>query len=399
MHLTREEERILAGEEGEARRLALSVIVKVGEALGAERLIPIKHAHVSGASYSTVGEAGRRFIEDLARMGARFSVPTTVNPVGYDTEDPGSIPYTRLTREYIRGQKSILDSFKSMGADLILTCTPYYTIIPKNLGLAPGTHVAWGESSAVVYGNSFLGIRTNREGGPLALMAAIVGRTYYHGLHTPEGRKPVVEIIVESGPLDEAEAGILGEAIVEYTPHGRVPLVRARIATEPGLRELAAAVGTAGDLGMIHLDGVTPEEADTSYIQERITLSRRELEERMERAAPDERPDIVYIGCPHAGINDLELLARELRRLGRPRSRVVVSTSRHVYMEAMGRGLIAKLKEYGVEFVRDSCLIVSPFRSSNVHVATNSYKAYFYLNKKGVKTSLAPIPRLLESAR
>ena len=398
MYLSREEERILAGEEGEARRLALSVIVKVGEALGAERLIPIKHAHVSGASYSTVGEAGRRFIEDLARMGARFSVPTTVNPVGVDTEDPGRVP-VRYTREYLRGQKAILDSFRSMGAELILTCTPYYTHIPRRAGLGPGSHVAWGESSAVVYGNSFLGLRTNREGGPLALMAGIAGRTYYQGLHTPEGRRPIVEVRVEYGPLDEAEAGVLGEALAEYTPHGGVPLVRARIASEPGLRELAAAVGTAGDLGMIHLEGVTPERPDTGGIVERVSIDRGEMAERMERVAPAGRPDIVYIGCPHAGISDLELLERELRRLGKPRSRVLVSTSRHVYMEALRRGLIAKLTSYGVEFVRDTCLIVSPFRDASVSVATNSYKAYFYLSRKGVRAGLAPIPRLVESAR
>ncbi|MCE4605147.1 MAG: aconitase X catalytic domain-containing protein [Desulfurococcales archaeon] len=399
MYLTREEERVLAGEEGEARRLALSVIVKVGEALGAERLIPIKHAHVSGASYSTVGDAGRRFIEDLARMGARFSVPTTVNPVGIDTEDLDRVPAS-YTREYLRGQKAILDSFRIMGADLILTCTPYYTHIPRHMGLEPGSHVAWGESSAVVYGNSFLGLRTNREGGPLALMAGIAGRTYYQGLHTPEGRSPVVEIRVEQeAPLDEAVAGVLGEAIVEYTPHGRVPLVKARIASEPGLRELAAAVGTAGDLGMIHLEGVTPEKPSLTGIEERVTIDRVELGERIERVSPGERPDIVYIGCPHAGINDLELLERELRRLGRPRSRILVSTSRHVYMEALRMGLVGRLEGYGVQFVRDTCLIVSPFRDRSVSVATNSYKAYFYLSRKGVKASLAPIPRLVEASR
>lgn len=397
MYLTREEERILAGEEGEAKRLALSVIVKVGEALGAERLVPIKHAHISGASYSTVGEPGRRFIEDLARMGARFSVPATVNPVGVDTEDPGRVP-TRYTREYLRGQHAILESFRRMGAELILSCTPYYTDIPKTVGLEPGSHVAWGESSAVVYGNSFLGLRTNREGGPLALMAGIAGRTYYQGLHTPEGRRPVVEIRLEQErPLDEAEAGVLGELIVEHTPPGRVPLVRARIATEPGLRELAAAVGTAGDLGMIHLEGVTPERPDTSMVKEIVSIPWNAFRERVEEMAPTEPPDIIYIGCPHAGIEDLKLLLKHLNG-SKPKSRILVSTSRHIFLKALKTGLAGELQSLGVEFIRDTCLIVSPFRDPSLHVATNSYKAYFYLNKKGVKTSLAPIPILARAA-
>ncbi|MEB3774006.1 MAG: aconitase X catalytic domain-containing protein [Desulfurococcales archaeon] len=395
MYLTREEERILAGERGEVLRIALSIIVKVGDSLGAERLIPIKHAHVSGASYSTVGEAGRRFIEDLAGMGARFSVPTTVNPVGMDLDGPEAIPYTRITRDYIRGQMAIINSFRRMGAELILSCTPYYTDIPYKVGLSQGDHVSWGESSAVVYGNSFLGIRTNREGGPLALMAGIAGRTYYYGLHTPEGRAPVVEVRVEEGePLDEAEAGILGEALAEYTPPGGVPLVKARIASEPGLRELAAAVGTAGDIGMVYMPGYTSERVDLSYIRERVTIGRRELTRRVEEKLPDREPDLIFIGCPHAGLEDLRLVRKLLSRR-RVRGRIIISISRSVYLEAAGQGLIGELERLGVSFLRDTCLIVSPFKSRSVTVATNSFKAYFYLKKKGVNVYLGPVEKLL----
>jgi len=396
--LSREEEGILAGEEGEAKRLALTIIVKVGEALGADRLIPIVHAHVSGASYSTVGDAGRSFIEDLASMGARFSVPTTVNPVGFDIDDPGLIPYTSISRDYVRGQMAIINSFRKMGADLILTCTPYYADIPSRYGFSVGSHVAWGESSAVVYGNSFLGVRTNREGGPLALMAGIVGRTYYYGLHTSEGRKPGLEIIVDYGkPLDEAEAGIVGELVARYTPPGIVPVVRASIGSEPGLREFAAAVGTAGSIGMVHIPGVTPEKTDYSGIGDRILIDSNDIKSRLEELMPTRIPDIIFIGCPHAGLRDLELIERILtgKRL---KTRVIVSLSRHVYMKALSTGLIGRLARMGIEFLRDTCLIVSPFKSPSVTVATNSFKAYFYLRRKGVNTYLASIDKLLQTA-
>ncbi|NAZ39364.1 MAG: DUF521 domain-containing protein, partial [Acidilobus sp.] len=169
MYLTREEERVLAGEEGWAKAKALEVVVKVGEALGAERLQPIVHAHASGVSYYNIGEPGRRLLEDLASSGARFSVPTTVNPIGFDLDAPSSLTIAEIDNRLVEGQRAIVRALASMGARLTFTCTPYY--IPDVSGLSRGASVAWGESSAVVYANSVLGLRTNREGGPLALMA------------------------------------------------------------------------------------------------------------------------------------------------------------------------------------------------------------------------------------
>jgi predicted aconitase subunit 1 (EC 4.2.1.3) len=166
VYLTFEEERILKGFEGEAKARALEVIVKVGEALGASRLIRIKHAHISGVSYENIGDVGLEFIEGLRGLGARFSVPTSVNPVSYDVEDLSSIPGVTLERSYVEAQEAIARALRDMGADLVFTCTPYYAGIPEVYELKVGDHVAWGESSAVAYANSVLGIRTNREGAP-----------------------------------------------------------------------------------------------------------------------------------------------------------------------------------------------------------------------------------------
>jgi len=236
MHLTKEEEAILAGEHGEARRIALEAIVKVGEALGAERLVPIRHAHVSGVSYGTIGEAGLRFLEDLASRGARVTVPTTVNPIGFDLEDPervARLPGVRLDPEFIRGQQAVLAALRAMGARATLTCTPYYTPDVAGLGLRAGDSVAWGESSAVAYANTVAGLRTNREGGPLALLAAIAGRTYYWGMHVPEERAPTAWARYEGPGLDDARAGVLGALVASRL--GGVPHVEARFRDEMGV--------------------------------------------------------------------------------------------------------------------------------------------------------------------
>ncbi|GBF08448.1 putative aconitase, subunit [Aeropyrum pernix] len=397
LYLTREEERILAGEEGEARAKALEVIVKVGEAVGAERLIPIKHAHVSGASYMTIGDAGLRFLARLAESGAMFSVPTTVNPVSYDVEEPGAIPMVRLSPRIVKAQGEILRALEAMGADLILTCTPYYTEVPRRVGLREGDSVAWGESSAVAYANSVLGIHTNREGGPLALMAGIAGRTYFYGAHDPEWRKPRVAYRLETPKvLDETEAGVLGEVIATQHRDEHPPLLDAPLGGEAALKELSAAVGSAGSLAMVHITGVTPGDPG-DMIEEFVTMDYGDLARRMEDLAPGFEPDILYVGCPHASIEELRRLYRALSKAGeRAGGRTVVSISRSLYLQALREGLVEKLKGLGVRFVRDSCLIVSPFSGSarGVRVATNSYKAYFYLSKKGVEVGLAPIEAL-----
>ena len=399
LYLSREEERILAGERGWAKARALEVIVKVGEAVGAERLVRIKHAHVSGASYMTIGEAGRMFLEELAKAGARVEVPTTVNPISYDVEDPDSIPYTRMDTRVLRGQQAIMKALESMGVKLTLTCTPYYLDELKGM-VRQGDHVAWGESNAVAYANSVLGVWTNREGGPLALLAAIAGRTYYHGPHMPEWRRPVAAFkLVYYKPLDSAEAGVLGYIVAMEHKSERPPLVDAWFGGEGPLKEFLAAIGTASNLAMAYIPGVTPGDPGDE-VKEVISLGEEDLKSEMEKLAPPGRPDILYIGCPHSSTHELKELLSALKLYGRPKADIVVSVSRSLFINALKESIIETLKSYGVKFVRDTCLIVSPFSKYNkgVVVATNSFKAYHYLSRKGVKAGVASVKDMVAMA-
>ncbi len=401
MYLTREEEKMLEGEYGPAKSKAMEVLVKVGEAVGAERMIRIKHAHVSGASYLTIGEAGRRFLEEMASMGAKFSVPVTVNPISYDAESPEAIPLTRISRDIVEGQEAIIRALSLMGAELKMTCTPYYTDIPSKLGLARGDHVAWGESSAVAYANSVLGIWTNREGGPLALMAGIAGRTYYYGPHDSEWRRPKTGYRVKiERPLDSAEAGVLGYMIARIHREEGPPLVDAWIGGEGPLKEFLAAIGTASSLPMAHITGVTPE-APPSRLYEVVEIGAEDLDMEMERLSPPGRPDLIYVGCPHSSLEEVRELARHLEMRGGVKAEVVVSLSRDLYLKALREGLVERLKGFGVKFVRDTCLIVSPFSkfAGDIVIATNSYKAYYYLAKRGLRVGVARISDMVELSR
>lgn len=159
MDLSREEEAILNGEEGEGRQKAMELVTALGKIYGAEDLIDITSAHLSGASYKTIGDGGLKYLEDMAAGGARVSVPSTLNPVGMDRERWREM---HITEEFAEKQLRIIELYGRMGIRTTCSCTPY--IGPNVPSL--GDHVAWAESSALSFVNSFIGARTNREGVP-----------------------------------------------------------------------------------------------------------------------------------------------------------------------------------------------------------------------------------------
>src|SRR5438309_2887237 len=191
MRLTREQRR-LRDDGTPAQRKAMQILLALSHLSEAERLVPVTSAHVSGASYKMIGDPGLEFLEDFAR-DARVTVPTTVNPLGTDLQQWRDLG---IPAEFADKQERIARAYGSMGVRPSFTCTPYL------VGARPGfgEHVAWAESNAVCFANSVLGARTNREGGPSALAAAIVGATSEYGLHTDEGREPTTIVHVRTNP-------------------------------------------------------------------------------------------------------------------------------------------------------------------------------------------------------
>ncbi len=392
--LTKEEEEILSGKHGEAKAKALEVIIRVAESLDVKRLVRIKHAHISGVSYGTIGEPGLAFIKELSSLGAKVSVPSSLNPIGFDESNPFDQEVLYITQDFYRGQMEILENLKKMGIDLLLTCTPYYTTIFRKYGLRSGDHVAWGESSAVAYANSFLGLRTNREGGPLALMAAIAGRTYYYGMHIPENRVPRIKYIVDLNDLgyNEVTLSLVAEYIASIHEDESPPLLHLdpRNINDTTKREIAATLGAAGNIAMIAIPGIT-KEADQADIQKTIMVKDNMIMARYKELVQDQNtnPDYYFIGCPHASEEELEMLSKIKRG-----DKLIVTLSRDVYSRRMD--LVQNLVNKGATVLRSTCLIVSNLRSKNLMIATNSYKAYFYLTRKGVNVSLIDIKGIVE---
>jgi len=399
MYLTKEEEKILNGEYGWGLAKAMQVIVSVGDSLNSEKLINIAHAHISGVSYGNIGEPGKKLIKQFADEGIKFSVKTTVNPIGYDTMDYDAIPFTRIDKSYIIGQEEILRSLNKMGADLTLSCTPYY--LPNVNEIKKGSSVAWGESNAVVYGNSVLGIKTNREGGPISLMAAIIGKIYYYGLHIEKNRIPEIKYKIhkpEDYEINEVRAGIIGEIISKIHNNDKPPYLEEKLKNDTTIKEFSASLGAAGNLAMVVINGITPIRFDEKEIKETITIDFNDIKKREEELKPNGRPDLIYFGCPHTNKYEIEKIANNLKKINNLKTKIIITTSRKE-ISKLDKDALNILRSKDVKLISDTCLIVSPFGYKGLNIVTNSYKAYFYLTKRGIKVSLISIDNLEEVLR
>jgi predicted aconitase len=248
MHLTDEEQRMLAGNEGEAVKMAMEMLVALGNIYGAERMEPINSAHVAGLSLKSHGIAGMEWVENLAASGARVRVPTTLNVIGQDRSRP--VPFSD---DWTTHQLRIGKGYEAMGCFGTSSCVPYY------LGFVPrlGQHIAWAESSAIIYVNSVLGARTNREGGPSALAAALTGRTPFYGLHLPENRYGQVRYHVDTEIHDLTDFGALG-AYIGKQVGTQIPVITgiARIPSKEELVYFGAALASSGGVAMFHMVGI-----------------------------------------------------------------------------------------------------------------------------------------------
>ena len=390
MHLTREEEAMLAGEEGHATQKAMQILVALGKIYDAERLVRVSSVQVSGVSYKNLGDAGLEFLSELARDG-RARVKTTLNPAGMSLSDWRS---QGIDRGFAEKQLQVIDAYRKLGVEITCTCTPYLA------GNEPtfGQHIAWGESSAVAYSNSVIGARTNREGGPSALAASLTGRTPLYGLHIRENRAPTIAVDVEAQLRLPEDFSAMGYFVGRTAKDG-IPYFRGvQRATLEDLKTLSAALASSGGVAMFHVEGLTPEfELGTKNL-EAITFSRKELVETDSLLNDEGIPDFVSVGCPHCSLTELATLAKLLS--GRQvRREFWVCCSREVKRQGDEAGYSRLIEESGAKFALDTCMVVAPVEELGYRVvATNSAKACHYLRNAGLKVRFMPLEECVAEA-
>jgi len=411
LRLTSEEEALLAGEGGEAVRRAMQIVVTLGRIYDAERLLPVESVQVAGVSYRNLGDAGLEFLRDWAAQGARVTVPATLNPAGMDMRDWRRMG---ISDEFARRQDEIVRVYAAMGVWPTCTCTPYL------VGNVPsfGAHLAWSESSAVCYANAVIGARSNREGGPGALAAAICGRTAAYGLHLDAGRVPTHRVRVRCEVRSPDDFGALGYWVGRQVGGG-VPYFEGldlpAVGAEPShamhpeaavagdvLKLLGAALASSGAVALYHVRDVTPEARalpdlcpdDVPVIDvDDLAPARAALN------ADADAIDLVVIGCPHASLAEMRRVAAGLRGR-RLRTAFWLTTSRRVRDLAEAEGLVATVEEAGGLVISDSCVVIAPMSELPYRtVATNSAKlATYALGHAGLRARFGALELCLDAA-
>ncbi len=403
MELTADEERILNGGSGPAEELAMRILVNLGELEGADSLIRIVSAHISGVSYKTGGEGLIKMLERFHDDGGKVSVPSSLNPAGMDLDLWGKMG---IDPAFAKKQGRIIKLYGSLGVETTCTCIPY-ELFSKLHPVGMGDHIAWGESNAVIYANSMLGARTNREGSISCLASAIVGRTPNYGMHLDEKRLPTIEVSV-SGEMSALDHDLLG-AHIGVNFNSGIPLIKGLKGPElPDLKHMGAAMAAKGGLALYHVEGVTPESricdpaSFENNIDDRVTISSEDLSAVKEELYPtiDGEIDTYVIGCPQLGKGEFQRLYRSIKgkRL-LPGKRILAFTSRDL-LNSLDVELVKGVEKAGVEIYRDTCMVVSPLDMMGMSRAgTDSGKAAHYLPRMSrISTELMPIEMIIENA-
>ena len=325
MELTKEQSAILNGEKGETLAKVMQSVVRYGELFGATKLVPVtsKYNHlVTSFGLKALGpvyDLMNKLIEDGAVSGQKFSV----DPRPIDKNVPSSFlqnfifnNFMYSKQEFYEGQ---LEKLGLMDKDAF-SCTCYMDEMGNKPG--KGEVLSWAESSAVVYANSVLGARCNRNSGIIDIMGSVVGYVPYFGLLTDEGRKAtwIVEIKTTKKPEAQLLGSAIGMKVMEAVPYvkGLDKWLGTSLTDEACtyLKDFGAATASNGAVGLYHIENLTPDavELGESLISEgakTYVIDDAELE-RVYNSYPviwkdkDATPKLCFMGCPHMSLQQLK---------------------------------------------------------------------------------------------
>lgn len=384
MKLTREEQKMLDGTYGKSVQKSMEILTSLGEIYGAERMIPVKSVHMPGSSIVVAAEAATRFVEQMGENGTQFAAFTTLNTGAVDMDRPEELGFSQDT---VCRQLRLTGAYERMGGIACHTCTPYL------IGHCPrfGEHIAWGESSAIAFVNSVIGARTNREGGPTALAAAIAGRVPAYGYHLDENRRGQYLVHVQAQLRDIADFGALGYWTGTRVESG-VPVftgISADVSTDQ-LKALGAALASSGAVAMFHIVGVTPEAPTLEAAfggntpRESWTVGQDDIRAVYEKLSKNQGQPVslVAMGCPHCSMGEIIRVA-ELVRGKKVKAAFWLLCAQPVKHLAERSGHGAILRQAGVELVCDTCPVLGAMdapmgKIGMTAMATNSAKLAHY---------------------
>src|SRR5580704_665329 len=404
MRLTDEERAMLAGALGEPRRWAIEHQIAVGEFFDAEDLVPVSQAHIM-ADTESLGEAGVGFLEELAvtpEKGRRVRVPTLTDPRGLDFQT-----YKRLgqTEAMAALEARAIAALKAFGVLMTDTCINYQTIMPPT----SGEHLAMGDTGVVIYSNSVFGARSNFEGGPSALAAALTGRTPRYGYHLDEFRIPTRAFRIEAAPCDLSEwgalGGIIGRACGSYW---EVPLIEG-IETVPSpdaLKHLGTAMASFGSTALFHIPGITAEAAAfAGPPPDAVAIGPGDIDAFLAAyMAAGDKVDVVVFAAPQLSLIEMAAVADALDgRHVHADTTVLVATSPEIKHAADRMGLTGRIEAAGAVVAAGICFYQSYAREMAEangwqRLVTNSAKLVNIIGGYGYLPTLASLARCIDAA-
>ena len=408
MQLNHEEQAMLDGKQGPARKWAMEHMLQVGKFFGAEDLVPVTQAHIMADSES-LGEAGVEFLENLARLPEEqksVRIPMITDPRGIDFRHYETL---QQTEQMASLERRIIQAFESMGILLTNTCINYQTIMAPTRG----EHLAFGDTGVVIYCNSVLGAYSNFEGGPSALAAGLTGRAPRYGLHLNQNRRATRRVRLNYQPQNLAEWGALGAITGKICgSYWEVPVIT-NLGSSPGsdgLKHLGAAMASFGSIPLFHLEGITPECPDIRTVCdpdqiEGHTIDEKDFEEFFGHyGAKGEKVDLVVFSAPQLSILEISEIASQLDgKKVHPDTTLLAVTSPAVYADATRFGFTRKIEAAGGLLLEGMCFYQSYAREMGLangwrRLLTNSVKLANIIGGYGYQPTLASMSECIESA-
>lgn len=408
MRLNDQEKAMLAGEMGEARKIALEQQVAVGRFFDAEDMVEVAQAHIM-ADTESLGEAGVQFMERLAALPEaerRVRVPTITDPRGADFK-----AYKRINHavEYVELERRAVAAFRALGILMTDTCINYQTV------MAPvrGEHLAYGDTGVVIYSNSVLGARTNYEGGPSALAAGLTGRTPRYGFHLDARRRGRKRFVLETEPRDWAEWGAIGGLVGRrMESYWDVPVIEGatKAPTSDDMKHLGAAMASYGSTALFHIVGVTPEAPDAKFLfdgkmPDATPITRADIDGFFKQyGIADDTVDVVVFAAPQLSIVELDRLASLLKgRKVSAKTTLLAATNPANKAEADRMGLTATIEASGGVLLEGVCFYQMHARELGeangwTRLMTNSAKLVNIIGGYGYEPVLGTMEACVETA-
>lgn len=355
LNLTDIDRALLDGESGPAARMAMEIICLMATVENTTDLVDISRGHIDGCILAH--SANLIFAEKLADLGAKISIPTTINAISVDRENWEA---TNVPKDFGRQATRLADAYVQMGARPTFTCAPYL------LNDSPkfGEKIGWSESNAVIFANTVLGARTPKHPDYFDLFIAITGRAPNSGVYKDEGRvaKTVLQVSPPESLCDNDELfwPLMGWVSGKYAPN-TIPLIKGLEhlnPTQDDLKSLCAAFGTTSGAPMLHIAGHTPEShmaiaENASYFKINGADFLNAWKE-LNRGEMD--IDLVAIGSPHSSLQEVKRIASLFGdQKCNSSTQMIITMGRDSLKKAIEEGVAKQLANAGVRLLPDIC--------------------------------------------